>query len=212
MNKSLIYSYICQLEKEMLWVLSYNQFARLIVSEIVNETLIQLHELKGGLSTDGKTAKDLICRNINQFYTPVYLSKVEDKLCNWDNRVCYGYRGRFAITPKGLAEFKIATNTSIKHVEKEKEELLNAVRNSNFKSESTSKHNVKQFLLAGIIGTILITLASIGIYCYSISNRYQRINASTVFDNWTGKSINVFENRETEELYGTERIYKNSNN
>ena len=60
MDKNVVYSYICQLEKEMLCVLSYNQFARLIVSEIVNKTLIQLHELKGGLSTDERTAKDLI--------------------------------------------------------------------------------------------------------------------------------------------------------
>ncbi len=211
MDKHVVYSCICQLEKEMLCALSFNQFARLIVSEIVNETLIQLHELKGGLSTDEKTVKDLICRSIDSFYTPVNLSKVEDKLCNWDNRVCYGHRGRTAITTKSLAEFKIATNTSIKHVEKEKNEMLYAVRNFTFKSKSTNKQNTRLHLFAGIIGAIFIILTSIGIYSYSISNRYQRINASTVFDNWTGKPINVFENRETEELYGTERIYKNGN-
>lgn len=197
MDKNVVYSYICQLEKEMLCVLSYNQFARLIVSEIVNKTLIQLHELKGGLSTDERTAKDLISRNIDCFFTPVNLVKVEDKLCNWDNRLCYGFRGMMAITPKDLVEFRIATNTSFKHVEKEKDEILNAVRNFTFKSKPSPYHNkAKQSRILVIISIILIALTSIGIYFYSINNRYQRINADIVFDNWTGKSIDVFENIE----------------
>lgn len=191
MNKYLVYQYISELEKELLGVLSYEQFAQLIVCEVINQSIIQLHELRGGLITDEKTARDLVSRNIQSFFTPANIARVEDKLQNWDNRLCYGVRGKISSTPKDIIEFRIACDISRNQVIKKREEMLHTVRNFTFRSKPKHERNVKsRFIITGLILTILVAY---GIYSYSISNRYQRINADTVFDNWTGKSIDVYD-------------------
>lgn len=198
MNKHLVYQHISELEKELLGVLSYEQFAKLIVSEIINQSIIQLHELKGGLITDEKTAKDLILRNIQSFFTPAHIAKVEDKLQNWDNRVCYGHRGKTSSTLKNIIEFRLACDISRRQVSEMRDTMLHAVRNFTFKSKPTSKQIASTHFIVILAGIILIALVSVGIYSYSVSNRYQRINSDIVFDNWTGESIDVFENLENE--------------
>lgn len=200
MNKQLVYQYISGLEKELLGVLSYEQFAQLIVCEIINQSIIQLHELRGGLITDEKTAKDLVLRNIQSFFTTSNIAKVEDKLQNWDNRLCYGHRGKISPTPKTIIEFRIACDISINQVIEKRDAMLHAVRNFTFKNEPKHERNAKSLIVI-LAGFLLLVLASIGIYSYSISNRYQRINADTVFDKWTGKSIDVYDpiNRSTDD-------------
>lgn len=196
MNKALIYLYISELEKELLGILAYHQFAQIIVSEIVNEAIITLHELPGGLATNEKTAKDLIQRNIRSFFSPTNTVKIIDKFQNWDNRVCYGYRGKTPFNTKTLIEFKLATDSSLKQVKNLEHAMLEAVSKYSFKCKQVNKPSNNHSLSAILVGVALIALASVGIYSYSISNRYQRINAYTVFDNWTGKSIDVDKNME----------------
>lgn len=197
MNKPLIYQYISELEKELLGVLSYRQFAQLIVCEITDQSIIQLHELRGGLITDEKTARDLVLRNIQSFFTPANIVKVEDKLQNWDNRLCYGHRGKISSTLKTIIEFRIACDISRSQVVEMRDAMLHAVRNFKFRDKPQKVRNVKPFVVI-FVGFFLIALASIGIYSYSISNRYQRVNSEIVFDKWTGKSIYVFDNLEND--------------
>ena len=195
MNKSLIYSYICELDKELLGVVAYSQFSGIIVSEIVNRALINLHERPEGLESDEKIAKSLISQNIRSFFTPINVAKIIDKFQNWDNRVCYGHRGKRSFSTKDLIEFKLAMDTR-SGVNKLEVMMLEAVKNFSFKGKPTGKPTIRLPFVTIIISIIVITLASIGIYTYSINNRYQRINASIVFDNWNGRSIDVYEDIE----------------
>ena len=198
MNKHSVYSYICELEKELISNMAYQPFSEIIVSEIINHAIITLHELPGGLTTDERTAKDLVLRNIRCFFTPLNISNIVDKFQNWDKRVCYGHRGRHSFDTKTMIEFKLATDSSLQQVKKLEENMLEIVRNFSFKSKPINKSGVRISFVKTLVGIILIVLTLVGIYSYSISNRYQRVNASTVFDNWTGKSIDVYENMETE--------------
>lgn len=76
--------------------------------------------------------------------------------------------------------------------------MTHAVRNHSFKNKTFLKKSMNISLIPIIGGIVIIALISVGIYFYSVSNRYQRINSEIVFDKWTGKSIDVFENMETE--------------
>ena len=144
MNKSLIYSYICELEQELFSVIPNNRFKETIVSEIVTGAIVQLHELDNSSKTDEDTAKGLVL------------------------------------------------------VKEEQTAMTHAVRNHSFKNKTFLKKSMNISLIPIIGGIVIIALISVGIYFYSVSNRYQRINSEIVFDKWTGKSIDVFENMETE--------------
>ncbi|MCX4295007.1 MAG: hypothetical protein OSJ56_13230 [Prevotella sp.] len=199
MNKSLIYSYICQLECELFSVIPNNSFKEIIVSEIITGAIVQLHELDNTSKSDEDTAKGLVSMNIQTFYSAKHLPKVEDKYWNWDNRVQYGYKGRIMPTPDNLIRFREAVDYTKPIVAEERMAMTHAVRNCTLAQCNSNKLHFKTSFVLVLIGIIIAVLASIGIYSYSINNRYQRINASTVFDNWTGKPIDVFENMENED-------------
>ena len=196
MNKPLIYQYIAELEKDLKSLISNNRFNELILAEIINESLIQIYEAGNSSLSDEETAKGTVALNIQSFYKPEHLTKVEDKYWNWDKRLQYGFRGRVMGTPDNLIRFRMSVDCTRKEIAEEKDAMLHAVRNFSFKDKPTRKTNVKIPLASIIIGITLVVLVVIGIYSYSISNRYQRINAEVVFDNWTGKSIDVFDNME----------------
>lgn len=195
MNKYLIYQYLSELEKDLKKLISNNRFNELIIAEIINKSLIEAFEIGDSSRSDEDTAKGIVAMNVQSFYTPKHLAKVEDKYWNWDNRLQYGFRGRVMATPDNLIRFRMSVDCTRKEVEEEKNAMLHAVRNFTFRSEPKHERNAKS-LFAIIAGLILTLLAAVGIYSYSISNRYQRINAYTVFDNWTGKSIDVDKNME----------------
>lgn len=198
MNKPLIYSYICQLEHELYSVIPNNRFKEIVVSEIITGAIVQLHELDNSSKSDEDTAKGLVSMNIQTFYSTKHLLKVEDKYWNWEDRVQYGYKGRIMPTPDNLIRFREAVDCTKPIVSEERMAMTHAVRNCILEHRSSNKPHFKMSLVLVLIGLFFVALASIGIYSYSISNRYQRINARIVFDNWTGKSIDVFENMGTE--------------
>ena len=198
MNKSLIYSYICELEQELFSVIPNNRFKETIVSEIVTGAIVQLHELDNSSKTDEDTAKGLVSMNIQSFYSSKHLPKVEDKYWNWENRVQYGWKGRIMPTPDNLIRFRESVDYTKPLVKEEQMAMTHAVRNHSFKNKTFLKKSMNISLIPIIGGIVIIALISVGIYFYSVSNRYQRINSEIVFDKWTGKSIDVFENMETE--------------
>lgn len=194
MNKPLIYQYISELEKNLKPLISNNRFNELILAEIINESIIQTYEIENSSQSDEETAKGIVAMNIQSFYTPEHLTKVEDKYWNWNTRLQYGFRGRVMATPDNLIRFRMSVDCTRKEVAEEKDAMLHSVRNFTFNSKPINKSGISFPLGAVLAGIILIALVSVGIYSYSISNRYQRINEDTVFDNWTGKSIDVYEN------------------
>ena len=198
MNKSLIYSYICELEQELFSVIPNNRFKETIDSEIVTGAIVQLHELDNSSKTDEDTAKGLVSMNIQSFYSSKHLPKVEDKYWNWENRVQYGWKGRIMPTPDNLIRFRESVEHTKPLVKEEQMAMTHAVRNHSFKNKTFLKKSMNISLIPIIGGIVIIALISVGIYFYSVSNRYQRINSEIVFDKWTGKSIDVFENMETE--------------
>lgn len=200
MNKPFIFQYIAELEQDLKKLISNNRFSELIIAEIINESIIQAYEMGNSSLSDEETAKGIVAMNIQYFYKPEHLVKVEDKYWNWDNRLQYGFRGRIMTTPDNLIRFRMSVDSTRKEVAEEKDAMLHAVRNFTFRIKPKRERNTKS-LIAILAGFMLIVLASIGIYSYSISNRYQRINADTVFDKWTGKSIDVFDpiNRSTDD-------------
>ena len=198
MNKSLIYSYICELEQELFSVIPNNRFKETIVSEIVTGAIVQLHELDNSSKTDEDTAKGLVSMKIQSFYSSKHLPKVEDKYWNWENRVQYGWKGRIMPTPDNLIRFRESVEHTKPLVKEEQMAMTHAVRNHSFKNKTFLKKSMNISLIPIIGGIVIIALISVGIYFYSVSNRYQRINSEIVFDKWTGKSIDVFENMETE--------------
>lgn len=198
MNKSLIYSYICELEQELFSVIPNNRFKETIVSEIVTGAIVQLHELDNSSKTDEDTAKGLVSMNIQSFYSSKHLPKVEDKYWNWENRVQYGWKGRIMPTPDNLIRFRESVDHTKPLVKEEQTAMTHAVRNHSFKNKTFLKKSMNISLIPIIGGIVIIALISVGIYFYSVSNRYQRINSEIVFDKWTGKSIDVFGNMETE--------------
>lgn len=194
MNKFLIFQYISELEKDLKALISNNRFNELIIAEIINESLIQAYEISNSSLSDEEAAKGIVAMNIQSFYKPEHLTKVEDKYWNWDNRLQYGFRGRVMTTPDNLIRFRMSVDCTRKEVAEEKDAMLHAIRNFSFKSKPTDRKRITLPILVVILaGIVLLALASIGIYSYSINNRYQRINAETVFDNWTGKSIDVYD-------------------
>lgn len=196
MNKPLIYQYISELEKELKLLISNNRFNELIIAEIINESIIQVYEIANSSKSDEDTAKGIVSLNIKYFYKAEHLTKVEDKYWNWDNRIQYGFRGRIMATPDNLIRFRMSVDCTRKEVEEEREAMLHAVRNFSFKNKPTKKQGVRFPLIGWIVGIVLILLTSIGIYSYSISHRYQRINVDTVFDNWTGRSIYIYDEQQ----------------
>jgi hypothetical protein len=200
MNKPFIFQYIAELEQDLKKLISNNRFSELIIAEIINESIIQAYEMGNSSLSDEETAKGIVAMNIQYFYKPEHLAKVEDKYWNWDNRLQYGFRGRIMTTPDNLIRFRMSVDSTRKEVAEEKDAMLHAVRNFTFRIKPKRERNAKS-LIAILAGFMLIVLASIGIYSYSISNRYQRINADTVFDKWTGKSIDVYDpiNRSTDD-------------
>lgn len=198
MNKSLIYQYISELEKDLKSLISNNRFNELILAEIINESIIQTYEMGNSSQSDEETAKGIVAMNIQSFYSPGHLTKVEDKYWNWDNRLQYGFRGRVMATPDNLIRFRMSVDCTRKEIAEEKDAMLHAVRNFSFKNRPTNKCVVKRHLAYWFVFAAFFILASAGIYSYSISNRYQRINTKVVFDNWTGESINIFETMELE--------------
>lgn len=198
MNKPLIYSYICELEQELFSVIPNNRFKELIVSEIITGAIVQLHELDNSSKTDENTAKGLVSMNIQTFYSSKHITKVEDKYWNWENRVQYGFKGRIITTPDNLIRFRESVDRTKPLVEEEQMAMTHAVRNYLFKNKISSKKRMTSSAATIFWGIVLIALISVSIYSYSVSNRYQRINSDIVFDKWTGKSIDVFNNLENE--------------
>lgn len=198
MNKCLIFQYISELERDLKLLISNNRFNELILAEIINESLIQVYEMGNSSLSDEETAKGIVAMNIQSFYTAKSIVNVEDKYWNWDKRVQYGFRGRIIATPDNLLRFRMAVDCTRKEIAQERDAMLHAVKNFTFKNKPAIKRRWGVYWIAGIVGVILVALMAIGIYSYSISNRYQRINARIVFDNWTGRSIDVIENKEIE--------------
>lgn len=192
MNKVIIYQYLSELEKDLKLLISNNRFKELIIAEIINESFIQIHELDSSSKSDEETAKGIVAMNIQAFYKPEHLTKVEDKYWNWENRIQYGFRGRIMATHDNLIRFRMSVDCTKRQVAEEKNAMLHAVRNFSFKNKPSNTRNINRHLIVVFVGIVLFALALLGIYSYSISNRYQRINAETVFDNWTGKSIYIY--------------------
>ena len=57
MNKQLIYSYICEIEADLKDLIQNNRFSELIICEIINEAIIQIHEIGNSSMSDEETAK-----------------------------------------------------------------------------------------------------------------------------------------------------------
>lgn len=59
MNKAVIYTYISQIENELKTVLTNNRFSELIIAEIINESIIELHEVNNSSMSEKIQRKDL---------------------------------------------------------------------------------------------------------------------------------------------------------
>ena len=187
------------MESELLSTIPNNRFKDLIVSEIITGSIIQLHELDSSTKSDEDTAKGLVSMNIHSFYSNKHLPKVEDKYWNWENRVQYGWKGRILATPDNLIRFRDSVDLTKPIVQEERSAMTSAVRNCIFKHTSPTRLKFKKPTTTILIGLVLILLTSLGLYSYAITHRYQRINADIIFDNWTGQSIDVFENLDRNE-------------
>lgn len=196
MDKSRIYSCICELEQNLKELLSNNRFSELIICEIINDAIITMHECDSSSFSDEETAKGVVSMSINSFYEPKHLLKVEDKYWNWDKRLHYGFRGRIMATPDNLIRFRMAVDTTRKEVDMEKKAMLHAVNTHNFKNKSRKHRNIKLNNYQFIISIAVFLLIAISIVFYALNNRYLRMDEEFVFDKWTGKSINVFEQQQ----------------
>ena len=199
MNKSLIYEYICTLEQELYSVIQNNCFKDLIISEIITGAIVQLHELDNSSKSDEDTAKGLVSMNIQTFYSKKHLQKVEDKYWNWENRIQYGWKGRIMPTPDNLIRFRDAVDYNKPNIVEERTAMTYAIKNCKLANQLPNKSHFKMPFLFILFGVIFIALTSIGLYSYAINNRFQRINSDIVLDNWTGKSIYVYDNFEKDE-------------
>lgn len=196
MDKSRIYSCICELEQNLKELLSNNRFSELIVCEIINDAIITMHECDSSSFSDEETAKGVVSMSINSFYEPKHLLKVEDKYWNWDKHLHYGFRGRIMATPDNLIRFRMAVDTTRKGVDMEKKAMLHAVNTHNFKNKSRKHRNIKLNNYQFIISIAVFLLITISIVFYALNNRYLRMDEEIVFDKWTGKNINVFEQQQ----------------
>lgn len=136
MNKQQIYSYVCEIEADLKDLIQNNRFSELIVSEIINESIIEVHEIDNSSMSDEETARGIVALNIESFYNPKHLLKVEDKYWHWDERLQYGFRGRIMATPDNLMRFRMAVDTTRKEVKEEMNAMLHAVRNASFNSKT----------------------------------------------------------------------------
>ena len=193
MNKSLIYTFICELEQDLKKLLSNNRFSDIILCEIINDAIITMHEVDNSSKSDEDTAKGFVVLGIERFYTPKYLQAVEDKYWNWDKRLHYGFRGRILPTPDNLLRFRMSVDTTRKEVDMEKKAMLHAVNTHDFKNKSRKFGNIKLNIYKIIISIAAFLLIAISIVFYALNNRYLRMDEEIVFDKWTGKNINVFE-------------------
>lgn len=193
MDKSIVYSYICELEKELKSVTINNRFSDLIVSEIINSSIIDLHEIDNSSQSDEKTAKGIVSLNIERFYSPKRLVQIEDKFWNWENRLQYGFRGRILATPENKIRFRTAVDTTRKEVVNECSAMKHVVSNYSFDKLQKQIHAPKlsNFKIWGVIAIVLLLIG--GIWIYALNSRYQKMNNEIVFDKWTGNSIDVFE-------------------
>lgn len=193
MNKSLIYTFICELEQELKELLSNNRFSELILCEVINDAIITMHEVDNSSKSDEDTAKGFVVLSIERFYSPKYLQAVEDKYWNWDKRLHHGFRGRILPTPDNLLRFRMSVDTTRKEVDMEKKAMLHAVSTHDFKSKIRKYGNIKPNIYKIIISIAIFLLIAINIVFYALNNRYLRMDEEIVFDKWTGKNINVFE-------------------
>lgn len=196
MNKSLIYTFICELEQELKELLSNNRFSELILCEIINDAIITMHEVDNSSKSDEDTAKGFVILSIERFYTPKYLQAVEDKYWNWDKRLHHGFRGRILPAPDNLLRFRMSVDTTRKEVDMEKKAMLHAVSTHDFKSKIRKYGNIKLNIYKIIISVAVFLLIAISIVFYALNNRYLRMDEEIVFDKWTGKNINVFEQQQ----------------
>ena len=193
MNKSLIYTFICELEQDLKKLLSNNRFSDLILCEIINDAIITMHEVDNSSKSDEDTAKGFVILSIERFYTPKYLQAVEDKYWNWDERLHHGFRGRILPTPDNLLRFRMSVDTTRKEVDMEKKAMLHAVSTHDFKSKIRKYGNIKLNNYKIMISIAVFLLIAISIGFYALNNRYLRMDEEFVFDKWTGKNIYVFE-------------------
>lgn len=193
MNKSHIYTFICELEQELKELLSNNRFSELILCEVINDAIITMHEVDNSSKSDEDTAKGFVVLSIERFYTPKYLQAVEDKYWNWDKRLHHGFRGRILPTPDNLLRFRMSVDTTRKEVDMEKKAMLHAVSTHDFKSKIHKYGNIQLNIYKIMISITVFLLIAISIVFYALNNRYLRMDEEIVFDKWTGKNINVFE-------------------
>jgi hypothetical protein len=158
MNKSLIYTFICELEQELKELLSNNRFSELILCEIINDAIITMHEVDNSSKSDEDTAKGFVILSIERFYTPKYLQAVEDKYWNWDKRLHHGFRGRILPTPDNLLRFRMSVDTTRKEVDMEKKAMLHAVSTHDFKSKIRKYGNIKLNIYKIIISIAVFLL------------------------------------------------------
>lgn len=74
--------------------------------------------------------------------------------------------------------------------------MLHAVNTHNFKNKSRKHRNIKLNNYQFIISIAVFLLITISIVFYALNNRYLRMDEEIVFDKWTGKNINVFEQQQ----------------
>ena len=179
MNKQQIYSYICEIEADLKDLIQNNRFSELIVSEIINESIIEIHEIGNSSMSDEETARGIVALNIESFYNPKHLLKVEDKYWHWDERLQYGFRGRIMATPDNLMRFRMAVDTTRKEVKEEMNAMLHAVRNASFNCRKSKCVSVPT-------AWRLIILACVFIYAflYAYQHRYMYVGSGAVMDTW----------------------------
>lgn len=183
MNKQQIYSYVCEIEADLKDLIQNNRFSELIVSEIINESIIEVHEIDNSSMSDEETARGIVALNIESFYNPKHLLKVEDKYWHWDERLQYGFRGRIMATPDNLMRFRMAVDTTRKEVKEEMNAMLHAVRNASFNSKTKCR---KSKCVSVPTAWRLIILACVFIYAflYAYQHRYMYVGSGAVMDTW----------------------------
>lgn len=183
MNKQQIYSYVCEIEADLKDLIQNNRFSELIVSEIINESIIEVHEIDNSSMSDEETARGIVALNIESFYNPKHLLKVEDKYWHWDERLQYGFRGRIMATPDNLMRFRMAVDTTRKEVKEEMNAMLHAVRNASFNSKTKCRKSKCVYVPTA---WRLIILACFFIYAflYAYQHRYMCVGSGAIMDTW----------------------------
>ena len=185
MNKQQIYSYICEIEADLKDLIQNNRFSELIICEIINETIIQIHEMGNSSMSDEETAKGVVALNIESFYNPKHLLKIEDKYWHWDERLQYGFRGRIMATPDNLMRFRMAVDTTRKEVKEEMNAMLHAVRNASF-NPKTKCRTSKCVSVPTPWRLIILVCVFIYAFLYAYQHRYMRMGDDAVMDTWKG--------------------------